>query len=87
MNIENSISRLQGNTLELHYWFDDKSHTMDANVQNKCEYDFLGVIKEIASTLNLEILIETEPLADGGIKRWFKIISKEESKKQQLKLL
>lgn len=86
MDKENSISLIQGNTLELHYWFDDKSHTMDANVQNKCEYDFLGVIKEIATTLNLEIVIETEPLADGGIKRWFKIISKEESKKATIKI-
>lgn len=86
MTKENSISLLQGNTLELHYWFDDKSHTMDANIQNKCEYDFLGVIKEVATTLNLEIVIETEPLADGGIKRWFKIISKEEGKKATIKI-
>lgn len=78
---DQSISLLNGNTIELHYWFDDETHTIDANVQNKCEYDFLGVLKEIASTFNVEIVIETEPLADGGLRRWFKIISKEENKK------
>jgi hypothetical protein len=54
---------------------------MDAFVQNKCEYDFLGVIKEIAALYNLDVMIETEPIANGGIRRWFKLISKEESKK------
>ncbi len=78
---ETNISLLSGNTLELHYWFGDKTHTMDAVVQNRCEYEFLGVLKEIAATFNAEIIIETEPLADGGLKRWFKIISKEEDKK------
>jgi len=81
MTLENNISLLDGNTLELHYWFDDKTHTMDANVHNRCEYEFLGIIREIASAFNAEIIIETEPLADGGLRRWFKIISKEESKK------
>ncbi|MHB8089825.1 MAG: hypothetical protein ACYDH2_16420 [Anaerolineaceae bacterium] len=59
----------------------DKSHSMDAFVHNKCDYDFLGVLKEIAATFNAEIIIETEPLAEGGLRRWFKIVSKEESKK------
>jgi len=77
----NKISLINGNTLELHYWFNDDSHTMDAIVQNKCEYQFLGILREISSIFNVEIQIETEPLADGGLRRWFKIISKEENKK------
>jgi hypothetical protein len=81
MTNENNISLLDGNTLELHYWFEDKTHTMDAVVQNRCEYEFLGLLREIASTFNAEILIETEPLADGGLRRWFKVISKEENRK------
>jgi hypothetical protein len=31
------ISLLNANTLELHYWFNDQTHTMDAEAQNKCE--------------------------------------------------
>lgn len=79
MNKENSLSLLRGNTLELHYWFENESHTMDAVVQNRCEYEFLGVLKEIAATFSAEIIIETEPLAEGGLRRWFKIIAKEEN--------
>jgi len=59
---------------------------MDAFVQNKCEYDLLGVIKEIASIYNVDVIIETEPLANGGLRRWFKIISKEESKKATIRI-
>jgi len=54
---------------------------MDAVVQNRCEYEFLNLISEIAKTLNTEISIETEPLAEGGLKRIYKIISKIEGKK------
>lgn len=32
---------LNWNTIELHYWFNDDSHTMNAVVLNKCEYEFL----------------------------------------------
>jgi penicillin-binding protein-related factor A (putative recombinase) len=78
---DQKMSLLNGNTIELHYWWGDESHSMDAFVQNKCEYDFLGVLKEIAATFNVEIVIETEPLSEGGLRRWFKIISKEENKK------
>jgi hypothetical protein len=73
-NSNNSkITMLNANTLELHYWFNDSSHLMDAVVHNKCEQEFLGILNEIAKSFNTEILVETEPLADGGIRRWFKI--------------
>jgi len=53
---------------------------MNAIVQNKSEAEFLFLIKEISSVLNLNIIIETEPLAEGGIRRWFKLIRKGEKK-------
>lgn len=68
-------------SIELHYWLQGSSHSMDAFVQNKCEYEFLSLIKEIAATFNTEILVETEPLAEGGLKRIYKVISKAEGKK------
>jgi hypothetical protein len=86
MVIKNELSLLQGNTLELHYWFDDETHTMNAFVQNKCEYEFLGVLQEIAKTFNAEVTIETEPLADGGLKRWFKLSSIDESQRSTIKI-
>lgn len=53
---------------------------MDAFTQNKCEFEFLGIIKEIANVLDVEIIIETEPFAEGGLRRWFKILQKGEKK-------
>ena len=54
---------------------------MDAFVQNKCEQEFLKIFKEITGTFNAECIIETEPLAPGGLLRIYKIISKGEGKK------
>jgi len=75
------ISLVDGNAIELHYWFDDNTHLIDAVVQNKCEYEFLGILKEIASTYNVLVTVETKPLADGGLRRWFKIVAKDDNKK------
>jgi len=78
---ENTLSLLDADSIELHYWLNNKSHAMDAFIQNECETEFLGILKEIANTFNVQICVETEPLANGGIRRWFRIISKNESKK------
>lgn len=77
---------LKANSLELHYWFNDNSHTMNAFIQNKCEFEFLGIINEIANTLGTEIVIETEPFGDGGLIRWFKIKTKLDEKSSVLKV-
>lgn len=76
-----TLSVLNANTLELHYWFSDETHSMNAFVQNKCEYEFLGIVREVAAAFAAEIIIETEPLENGGLKRIFKIISNSEQKK------
>lgn len=76
--MKNDIKNITGNTLEIHYWFNDKSHTMDAFIQNKCEYEILGIISEISKKLSVEITIETEPLANGGLRKWLKVVSKNE---------
>lgn len=72
-----NMSILDGNTIELHYWFNDGSHTMSATTLNKCEYEFLGIAREIAQKLKVDIEIETEPLGEGGLRSWFKFKSKE----------
>ncbi len=68
MKIENS------NKLTLHYYFYDDSHGFDAVVRNECEKELLLVYKEIASTLNLKLLIEAEPPKDGGFVEFWKFI-------------
>lgn len=72
---------MEENSFEVHYWFNDDSHLMDAFIQNKCEYELLGIVKEIARQFEVEILIETAPLENGGLRRWFRIITREENRK------
>lgn len=80
--VENNQSEIINNdTLEIHYWFIDDSHTMDAFIENRCEYELLGIIRELSKLYSLVIEVNTEPTAEGGLKKWFKIITKEENKK------
>jgi hypothetical protein len=74
-----TISLLKAHTLELHYGFNDQTHTMDAFVLNKCNCETLNIIKEVGRLFFLEVVVETEPLGNGGIKAWFKIKEKEKS--------
>ncbi len=71
----------KANRIELHYSLNDNSHLMDAFVQNKCEHEFLGLLREIAIRLSADVIVETEPFGEGGLRRWFKVVSKEENKK------
>lgn len=79
----NNSSLLKGNTIELHYWFheNDLSHSIDAIIQNKCEFELLQIIKEFTTSFGHELIIETEPFGEGGFRSWLKIVSKEENKK------
>ncbi len=72
------------NLLETHYWFPDDSHSMDAIVENKACHELLGIIKEVANRLQVELIIETIPVAEGGLKKWLKILLKDENKKATL---
>jgi len=80
MIIYNSKKDIVGNTLEIHYWFDDDSHSMDATIQNRCEYEILGILNELSNLLSAEIRIETEPIAEGGLRKWLKVVKKGENK-------
>ncbi|MFD0931298.1 hypothetical protein ACFQ0R_01670 [Psychroflexus salinarum] len=53
---------------------------MNAYVENKCEYELLGIIKEISKVYNVKITIETEPFGSGGLIKWLKVVSKDENK-------
>lgn len=66
--------------IELHFWLKNGSHSMDAHTHNRCEYELLGILKSVAHVYGVHLEIETEPLSEGGIKRWFKVIAKSERK-------
>lgn len=71
---------IYGNTLEIHYWFGDSSHSMDASIANRCDYEILGILKEVSTILCVNIEIETEPSKEGGLRKYLKVITKGEKK-------
>jgi hypothetical protein len=77
------------NKIQLHYWFTDKTHTMDALVHNKCERELLEITKAVASVCGVAIKMETEPSAKGGLKGWITLLPKsaKKLKSEQLTLV
>lgn len=53
---------------QMHYYFEDKSHSMDAFIRNKCESEVLAIITEIAKALNVNIQIDSEVRKEGGLR-------------------
>ncbi len=68
------------NKLQLHYWFSDKTHSMDALVHNKCERELLEITKAIAKIYGVSIKLETEPSGKGGLKSWLTIKARSQKK-------
>jgi hypothetical protein len=66
------------NKIELHYFFDDESHSMNALIRNKCEMNLLGILKEISTVLNARMKVETEAYTEGGLVERFVLLSKSE---------
>ncbi|MCD4819347.1 MAG: hypothetical protein K8S23_11715 [Candidatus Cloacimonetes bacterium] len=56
---------------ELHYIFNDESHSMNAFVKNKCETELLSIIKEINIALGCSYEVEVNALVKGGIREFF----------------
>jgi hypothetical protein len=57
------------NRFELHYYFsdEDKTHSMDAFIRNKCEHELLQIISEITRELDTNVKVETEAYEEGGL--------------------
>lgn len=64
------------NKLELHYFFSNESHSMDAYVRNKCEAEILAIVKEVATLAGVQLKVETEPYKEGGLREVFELITK-----------
>ena len=75
------------NTLELHYYLDDNSHSMNAVVKNKSEAEFIKLFFEVSNLLDLDIDLEFEALKEGGIKDIIKYFKKKKNKEKLTKLL
>lgn len=53
---------------ELHYFFSDDSHSMDALVRNDCERELLALFKECSEILGIKCNVESEAFSEGGLK-------------------
>jgi len=80
MNPSDPLFFLYENTIEIHYFFNDNSHSMDANIRHKSEGELLLMIKEVAVLLNIDINIESEAFQEGGLIEKFKILIKKNKK-------
>lgn len=69
--------------LQLHYFLKDELHSVDAFVNNKAEYELLRIFKEVTNILELEgeLKFETIAIEEGGIKAFYKILSKKKKRK------
>lgn len=59
---------------EIHYYFSDSSHSMNALIKNRCEAEFLAVATEIADVLGFPFELDCEALREGGVKEVWKAL-------------
>ncbi len=52
---------------QVHYYFDDESHAMNAFVRNRAEKDLLEAVKRILEITEITSEVETEAYGEGGL--------------------
>jgi len=62
--------------LELHYYFPDDSHSIDANIRNKCEAELLALFAEASDILGIKVSFESEAFKEGGLRELWKALGK-----------
>ncbi|MEA1954252.1 MAG: hypothetical protein U9O24_07655 [Campylobacterota bacterium] len=67
------MNDLEKRKFQIHYYFDDDSHSMNAFVRNKAEKDFLDAIRQIGSVIDSELNVETLAYEEGGLKEYILI--------------
>lgn len=67
------------NKLELHYYFGDESHEIDALVRNKCEAELLGIILEAAALLEIDATLIKDAYREGGFRDIWKALGNNQS--------
>lgn len=60
---ENNLSQ----KFQVHYYFDDESHSMNAFVRNRAEKDLLEAVKRITELTDTTFEVETEAFNQGGL--------------------
>ncbi|EAI4330935.1 hypothetical protein G5F42_000714 [Campylobacter upsaliensis] len=65
--MEQDKLEIEKQLLQIHYYFTDESHSMDAFVRNAMEKDLLNLINEIANILDIKIKVENQAREEGGL--------------------
>ncbi|QXC32673.1 hypothetical protein [Aeromonas sp. FDAARGOS 1407] len=60
--------------LELHYYFTDDSHNIDAVIRNRCEAEILAILIEAADILSIDISVNSEAYAEGGFREFWRLL-------------
>lgn len=60
--------------LELHYYFADDSHNIDAVVRNRCEAEILAILIEAADILNIDVSVNSEAFSEGGFREFWRLL-------------
>ena len=63
-----------GPRLEVHYYLQNGSHSMDAFVRNRCEAEFLHAVSYIAKSLGADLQFESTRPAEGGFRDIWKVL-------------
>lgn len=53
---------------QIHYYFSDETHSMNAFVRNKAEKELLELIKKLGEVIESQVYIETFAYEEGGLK-------------------
>lgn len=64
------------NRFELHYYFSESDHAIDALVRNKCEAEMLAILLESAALLDIDAYLITEAYLEGGFRDIWKFIGR-----------
>lgn len=75
------MTNQEANIIELHYWLNDESHSMDAFILNRSEWEIINLFKQIAEVTGVEIILESQAVSEGGVRQWFRITARNEEKK------
>lgn len=60
--------------LEVHYYLTNEEHSMNAVVRNKCETELLAIFKEVCTTFDIELPVETLAYREGGLKEIWRFL-------------
>ena len=74
MTVSNSLTQRLANKVEVHYFFRDNSHSMDAYVKHGCEDNLLKLIESLISFLDADLKVESEPYKEGGLRQIWKFV-------------